>query len=128
MYFIGKINREIYRCVTESIVSEEVVITENQILHIKERHPGDYERLAKYLQEAVEKPDYIVETNKADTALVLKEIICDETIIKMVIRLVTKHDNPTYKNSIITFMKIDEKEWSRLLRNKKILYYILCQI
>lgn len=99
-----------------------MVITENQILHIKERHPGDYERFAKYLQEAVEKPDYIVKTNKADTALVLKEIICGETIIKMVIRLVTKHDNPTYKNSIITFMKIDEKEWSRLLRNKKILY------
>lgn len=40
----------------------------------------------------------------------------------MVVRLVTSCDNPEYKNSIITFMKIDEKEWKRLLRNKKILY------
>ena len=40
----------------------------------------------------------------------------------MVIRLATSEDNPIYKNSIITFMKIDNKEWNRLLRNKKILY------
>ena len=31
-------------------------------------------------------------------------------------------DNPDFKNSIITFMKINEKEWARMLRNKKILY------
>lgn len=60
--------------------------------------------IAEYLQEAVENPDYIIDTNNADTALVLKEIICGKTVIKMVIRLVTKHDNPAYKNSIITFM------------------------
>ena len=40
----------------------------------------------------------------------------------MVLRLITSKDNLDYKNSIITFMKIDEKEWNRLLRNKKILY------
>ena len=37
-------------------------------------------------------------------------------------RLVTSTDNTEYKNSVITFMKIDEKEWNRLLRNKRILY------
>lgn len=40
----------------------------------------------------------------------------------MVLRLITSKDNLDYKNSIITFMKIDDKEWNRLLRNKKILY------
>ena len=33
-------------------------------------------------------------------------------------RLVTSTDTPEFKNSIITFMKINEKEWSRLIRNK----------
>lgn len=28
--------------------------------------------------------------------------------------------SPEYKNSIITFMKIDEKEWDRLLRNNRV--------
>lgn len=43
-------------------------------------------------------------------------------VFKTVLRLVTSKDNPNYKNSIITFMKIDKKEWNRLLRNKTILY------
>ena len=41
---------------------------------------------------------------------------------KTVLRLVTSADNKEYKNSVITFMKIDEKEWNRPLRNKRILY------
>lgn len=43
-------------------------------------------------------------------------------MFKLVLRLATSGDNPEYKNSIITFMKIDDKEWNRLLRNKKVLY------
>lgn len=54
--------------------------------------------------------------------LVLKEIQVEKEIFKTVIRLITSQDNSDYKNSIITFMKIDDKEWNRLLRNKKILY------
>ena len=41
MYSIGKINQKIYKCITEDIITEEVIITENQIQHIKDRHPGD---------------------------------------------------------------------------------------
>lgn len=40
-------------------------------------------------------------------------------MFKLVLRLATSRDNPEYKISIITFMKIDDKEWNRLLRNKK---------
>lgn len=57
-----------------------------------------------------------------NTALILKEIVIEQELFKTVLRLVASGDNPQYKNSIITFMKIDEKEWGRLLRNKKILY------
>lgn len=71
----------------------------------------------------VEKPDYIVETKKPNTALILKEIVeSNEKQFKTILRLKTSGDDPAYKNSIITFMKINEREWNRLLRNKKILY------
>ena len=122
VHFVGKIDRSIYKCVTENIRTDEVIITDNQIQHIKERHPDDYERFSKYFSEIVEKPDYIIESPKPNTALVLKEIVQAEETFKTVVRLVTAGDNPEYKNSIITFMKIDMKEWNRLLRNKKILY------
>ena len=47
MQTIGKIDRDIYKCVTEDILTDEVVITEKQILHIKERHHNDYERFSE---------------------------------------------------------------------------------
>ena len=107
MYRVGKIDREIYHCIAEDIVTDEVIITVVQIMHIRERHPNDYELFSTYFDEIIRDPDYIIEAKKPNTAL---------------IRLITSKDNLDYKNSIITFMKIDDKEWNRLLRNKKILY------
>ena len=122
VHLIGKIDREIYSCVTKEIMTDEVIITDNQIQHIKDRHPNDYERFSAYFGEIVARPDFIIESPKPNTALILKEIVIEQELFKTVLRLVASGDNPQYKNSIITFMKIDEKEWGRLLRNKKILY------
>lgn len=41
MRIIGQIDREIYKCITESIITNEVIITDVQIKHIQERHPND---------------------------------------------------------------------------------------
>ena len=122
MHKVGKIDVEIFRCVTDDIITDEVIITETQINHIKKSHPDDYDRFGKYFKEIVEKPDYIIEANKPYTALILKEINENNKKYKTVLRLATSLDNPEYKNSIITFMKIDEKEWRRILKNKKTLY------
>lgn len=122
VHTVGKIDREIYKCVTEDIVTDGVIITDERIVHIKERHPNDYERFYGYLKEIIEHPQYIVETNKPNTALILNEFTEGEEQFKTVLRLTTSSDNPEFKNSIITFMRINDKEWSRMLRNKKILY------
>lgn len=120
---IGKIDKNIYSCITDDIQTDEVIITDERIGHIKQNHPNDYEKYYAYLKMVVEEPDYIVEANKTNTALILKEIIeSDEKQFKTVLRLKTSTDKPEYKNSIITFMKINEKEWKRLLKNKNVLY------
>lgn len=116
---VGKIDRTIYTCVTEDIITDKVVFTENQIEHIIEGHGSDYETIEKYLQTVVEQPDYIIEDSKPDTAVVLKEI--DQLRIVLVLRLATSKEI-NYMNSIITFFKIDEKRWNRYLRRRKILY------
>ena len=123
MYFIGKINREKYKCISDDIQTEDVIITEERIQHIKERHPNDYERYCEFLKEIVEQPDYIVETNKSNTALILKEFAIENgETFKTIVRLITSTDDAEFKNSVITFMKINKKEWARLLKNKRILY------
>lgn len=67
-------------------------------------------------------PDYIVEANLPFSAVVLKEIEKDGRKIKLILRLKTSADPADFKNSVITFQKIRDREWRRLLRNKKILY------
>lgn len=122
MHIVGKIDRDIYKCITEDIVTDEVIITDRQIQHIKERHPNDYERFSKYFIDIVSLPDYIIKANRPNTALILKEIVINGEMFKTVLRLATSTDEKGYKNSIITFMKIDLKEWKRLLKNKEVLY------
>ena len=60
--------------ITDDIVTEDVIITDNQIKHIRERHPNDYERFAEYFSEIIADPDYILEANRSNTAFVLKQI------------------------------------------------------
>lgn len=119
---VGKIDIRKYKCITSDIITDEVVITNKQIDHIKERHPNDYERFSAYFKEIIENPDYIIEANRPSTALILKEIQKNGEKFKTVLRLVTSSDNPEFKNSIITFMKINEKDWKRIIKNKKVLY------
>ena len=122
MHIIGKIDVEIYKCVTEDICTDEVIITDERIEHIKIRHPNDYEKYCEYMAEIVKNPQYIIEANKPNTALLLKSFEEEGVPFKTILRLVTSNDDPTFKNSIITFMKINDKEWDRLIKNKKVLY------
>ncbi len=122
MYTVGTLERDIYRCITEDIRVTEVVMTDNQIRHIKERHPGDYEKYSGYLQKIVAEPDYILEANKPNTAFILKEIRENGECFQLILRLCTSDEPKDYKNSIITFLKVDKKRWNRYLRTKKILY------
>lgn len=122
MYTVGVLNFEIYRCISENIITDEVIITDERIKHIMDRHPNDYERYCLFLKDIISDPDYIIETNKPNSALILKEFNNGEEKFKTVVRLITSCDNTEYKNSIITFMRINSKEWERLIRNKRILY------
>ena len=63
VFTIGKIDIEIYKCVAEDIVTDEVIITDERIQHIKSRHPDDYEKYCKYMSEIVKNPEYIIEAN-----------------------------------------------------------------
>lgn len=122
MYYIGKIDKEIYKCVTEDIQTDTVIITDKQIEHIKEHHPNDYEKYFGYVLQTVRYPDYIIEANKPDTAVVLKHIDDNGKNYKLILRLKTSADPKEYKNSVITFFKIDDRKWNQYLHTKKILY------
>ena len=124
MHSVGKINRDIYKCITENIVTDEVIITDERIEHIEQGHPGDYRRFGKYIPTIISEPDYLIRDDRANTAMVLKMIMDDNTgeYFRLALRLVTSSDNPSYKNFVITFMHIRKRAYERIVRNKEVLY------
>lgn len=119
---VGKINRNIYKCITEDIVTDEVIITDNQVRHILDRHPDAYENVIDYLSEIIREPDFIIEDKHENTGLVIKGIKTEKEYAQMVLRICTSADNPDYKNSVISCWEISEKRLQNYLRNKRILY------
>ena len=122
MNYVGKLDKQMYKCITENILNDDVIITNEQIAHIKERHPNDYEYYSQYFKEIIEKPDYIIKDNRPDTAVILKQIIENGKRFQLVLKLCTSKEKEGFKNSIITFLKINDKRWNRYLRTKPIVY------
>ncbi|MCI8687703.1 MAG: hypothetical protein HFF57_05220 [Lawsonibacter sp.] len=112
----------IYRCVSSDIQTSEVIITEERIKHIQEDHPDDYERYCSYIPLIILEPDYIVEANKANTAVLLKEFTENGEKFKLILRLKTPDLPKGYKNSVISFWRIGQTTWEKTINNKKILY------
>ena len=122
MYTIGTIDIEKYRAVSPDIQTDEVIITEERIQHIQERHPNDFERFCAYIPQILRNPDYIIAANKANTAVVLKEIVENGEKLKLILRLKTSDVPENYKNSILSFWRVGDATWKKTLKNKKILY------
>ena len=123
IHFVGRLDREIFKVVTEDIQTDEVIITEERIDHIKKKHPYNFEEIQPFLGMALIAPDYILEDDENNkTGLVLKDISEHGLKFKVVIRLHTSSDPHEYKNSIISAWKISNSRWENYIKNKIILY------
>ena len=122
MYLVGKIDTYIYKCITNDIVTDEVIITDERIDHIVQRRGREfYDRYGKYFKEIIEAPDYIF-ADKENTVLVCKEFFDDDKYVNLALRIVVSTDNPEYKNSIITAVGESSKRFKQRLRNNIPLY------
>ena len=119
MFTVGYIDVEKYRMVSPGIRTREVIITEERIRHIQQRHPEDFERFCSYIPEMLQDPDYIITANKAHTAVILKEIVENGEKFKLILRLKTPDMPEEYKNSVISFWHIGDMTWNKTLKNKK---------
>lgn len=120
MYNLGVLNWAIYDCITAEHIADEVIITEEQLLHIRERHPEAYEDVKRYVRDILDEPDYIFRDKHPNTGLIIKKIVEENSLL--VLKVATADDKKEYKNSIITSWKITEKRLNNYLRNKEIIY------
>ena len=119
MHIIGKIDIEKYTDITNgTILTDEVIITNNRIEHIIERRGEQfYNEFKGCFSEIVEDPDYIFKDDAVNTAIVSKSYVHKGKTINLVLRLVVEGEDPSYKNSIITAVGENEKRFAQRLRN-----------
>ena len=126
MQYIGKIDIQLFKNISDKIITDVVVLTEKQREHIKQRHPEILEKYEKYFPQIIECPDFIlIDKARENTALILKSIIIDENNIgsvNLVLRLAIENDEEHNKNSIITCIPIGENRLKSYINNGKIVY------
>ena len=122
IHSLGKLNLEIYSCITTDFITDEVIITEEQLSHIREKHPEAYQDTLLYVKDVLDDPDYIFKDKKENSGIVVKKIINEEEHSLLVIKIITSKDNKDYKNSVITGWKITEKRLNNYISNKNIIY------
>lgn len=123
VHTIGKLRKEIYKCISDNIATDEVIITDERIKHIKERRGVDFwEKYERYFPLILSDPDYIFPDARVHTAIVCKTIEEDEGTINLVLRLAVEGDNPSYKNSILTAIRENKRRFAQRLRNNTPVY------
>lgn len=123
VHFVGRLNREIFKVITGDIVTDEVIITEERIAHIRKNYPNIFDDIRPFFNLALSEPDYILEDEENEkTGLILKEISEHNLKFKVVLRIHTSSDPEGFKNSIISAWKISDSRWINYINNKKILY------
>lgn len=117
---LGTIDTDVLEKEFGKIQNEEIIITNERINHIKQRHPQDFGLFEKYGKEGLADPDMIIRDMKNDgTVFMIKKL--PETNLNIIVRVVLETDGPL-KNSVMTFYRIRERNLKKLIEKNKLLY------
>ena len=59
IHSLGKLNLEIYSCITTDFITDEVIITEEQLSHIREKHPEAYQDTLLYVKDVLDRKSVV---------------------------------------------------------------------
>lgn len=119
--YIGKLNTEVLEVEFGKLATDELILTDERDMHIKERHGQDYILFHRCLYDVVKMPDLILKDSKnQNTVFCIKYI--EETHLNIVVRLSLEVEGADRKNSVITSYQLGAKTLKRLIKNNKTLY------
>ena len=121
MQSLGRIKISLMEKRFKNIQTEDIIVTNERIAHIKERHSEDYELFKIFGADSVQDPDYIIEDCKHNgTVFMVKKL--PDTNLNVVCRLALSTDEEGLKNSIMTFYRIRERNLRKLIEKNQLLY------
>ena len=118
---LGKMNTQPVLNEFGSLQTNEIIVTNERVEHIKSHHPQDYDLFEQYGVEAVLSPNLIIKDLKHDgTVFMVKRLA--ETNLNVIVRLALGTDEKELKNSVMTFYRIRDKNLKKLIKKNKLLY------
>lgn len=118
---LGKVNKALLEKEFGEIQTDEIIITNERMDHIKQRHPEDYEFFEKFGIQSVTDPDLIIKDSKNEgTVFMIKKLL--DTNLNVVARLALENDKPGFKNSVMTFYRIRERNLKKMIEKNTLLY------
>lgn len=123
---ICRLDINIYKCISDKIDTERVVLTNKSSIHISSCHPDSFAQVLSELSSTIACPDYIIRDNThKDTGLIIRKTNSNSESIThnfIVLKICTNTENGKYANSILSGWIISEKRLQSYLRNREILY------
>ena len=111
---LGRINIDILSEEFGKIQTDEIIVTNERLHHIKVRHPEDYELFERFGVKSVTSPDFIIKDIKHEgTVFMIKRL--PDTNLNVVVRVVLETDDSKLKNSVMTFYRIRERNLRKLI-------------
>ena len=118
---LGKIELKLLEKVFGEIQTDEIIITNERIKHILERHREDCDLFLQYAVSTVTQPDVVIKDYKnVGTVFMVKRV--SNININVVVRVALSTDKTGLKNSVMTFYRLRDKNLKKLMKKNEVLY------
>ena len=118
---LGKLDTQPLEIEFGKLKTDELIVTNERIEHIKSRHPEDFNLFEKYGLSVVVEPDFIIKDEKnVNTVFMVKKL--ENTNLNLVVKIILETDEKDLKNSVMTFYRIRERNLKKLVDRNKTLY------
>ncbi len=118
---LGKIKLDPVEKEFGKIMTDEIVVTDERLAHIRERHPDDYDLFERYGVDCVSDPNLIIrDKNNFGTVFMVKKL--PDTNLNVVVRVALETDKNGLKNSVMTCYRIRDKNLKKLIEKNRVLY------
>lgn len=118
---MGNINLSLLEKAFGKLQTSEIIITDERIAHIKERHPIYYAFFEQYGRQCVQNPDYMIKDRKNENTVFMIMKLAD-TNLNIVSKLALDTDKCGLKNSVMTCYRIRERNLRKLIDKNTLIY------
>ncbi|MCH5206616.1 MAG: hypothetical protein J1F09_06650 [Oscillospiraceae bacterium] len=118
---LGKIDTQPLEQEFGQLETDEVIVTDERMEHIKEHHPQDVQLFIQYAHKAIQSPDLIIKDVKNSNTVFMVKCL-EDTNLNIVIKLALEGSGENIKNSVISFYRIRHSNLKKLQKNNKVLY------